>query len=201
MKNNKLHFKAFTLVEVLVSITIFSIMVISIIWIYIVSTDITMKSDINRMMQENIKNVTNTIAEDVRKNGIKWVAPTGDPSCIYSLFPENYKTGTKLCTKSLNEYYLAFENTTNPWNYIRATDIANQCSWIDKHCVIYSLGKWPLTNSFVSVKELNFYYSKDYIPKVTMNIVIQPAMKKWVKSNLIEESELIFQTTVSERPF
>ena len=96
------------------SITIFSIMVISIIWIYIVSTDITMKSDINRMMQENIKNVTNTIAEDVRKNGIKWVAPTGDPSCIYSLFPENYKTGTKLCTKSLNEYYLAFENTTNP---------------------------------------------------------------------------------------
>jgi hypothetical protein len=63
------------------------------------------------------------------------------------------------------------------------------------------LGKWPLTNSFVSVKELNFYYSKDYIPKVTMNIVIQPAMKKWVKSNLIEESELIFQTTVSERPF
>jgi prepilin-type N-terminal cleavage/methylation domain-containing protein len=70
MKKIKLHNQAFTLIEVIVSITIFSIMMISIIWIYITSSDITMKSDINRMMQENLKNVSNTIAEDIRKNGI-----------------------------------------------------------------------------------------------------------------------------------
>jgi prepilin-type N-terminal cleavage/methylation domain-containing protein len=59
---------AFTLIEVLVSITIFSIMMISVISIYIISTDITLKSDINRIMQENLKNVSNKIAEDIRKN-------------------------------------------------------------------------------------------------------------------------------------
>jgi len=36
--------------------------------IYILSTDIAVKSDINRMMQVNLKNVTSTIAEDIRKD-------------------------------------------------------------------------------------------------------------------------------------
>jgi prepilin-type N-terminal cleavage/methylation domain-containing protein len=58
---------AFTLIEVLVSITIFSIMMISILSIYIISSDITLKSDINRIMQENLKNVSSRIAEDIRK--------------------------------------------------------------------------------------------------------------------------------------
>jgi prepilin-type N-terminal cleavage/methylation domain-containing protein len=66
MKKNNIS-KAFTLIEVLVSITIFSIMMISIISIYIISTDITLKSDINRIMQENLKNVSSRIAEDIRK--------------------------------------------------------------------------------------------------------------------------------------
>jgi prepilin-type N-terminal cleavage/methylation domain-containing protein len=59
---------AFTLVEILVSLTIFSIIVTSIIWIYITSSDIIVKSDINRKMQENLKNVSSEIAEDIRKN-------------------------------------------------------------------------------------------------------------------------------------
>jgi prepilin-type N-terminal cleavage/methylation domain-containing protein len=60
--------KAFTLIEVVVSITIFSIVIVSIIWIYITSSDILIKSDINRKMQENIKNVSTEISEDIRKN-------------------------------------------------------------------------------------------------------------------------------------
>jgi Tfp pilus assembly protein PilW len=42
---------------------------ISVMSIYISSTDISLKTDINRAMQENIKNAVETIAEDVRKNG------------------------------------------------------------------------------------------------------------------------------------
>ena len=68
------EFSWFTLVEVLVSITIFSIMMISIMSIYILSTDIAVKSDINRMMQVNLKNVTSTIAEDIRKDWMIWVS-------------------------------------------------------------------------------------------------------------------------------
>jgi len=59
---------AFTLIEILVSLTIFSIILTSIIWIYITSSDIIVKSDINRKMQENLKNVSSEIAEDIRKN-------------------------------------------------------------------------------------------------------------------------------------
>jgi hypothetical protein len=41
---------------------------VSVMMIFINSTDISAKSEINRVMQENIKNVVETIAEDVRKN-------------------------------------------------------------------------------------------------------------------------------------
>ncbi|MGB2110726.1 MAG: PilW family protein [Patescibacteria group bacterium] len=59
--------KAFTVIEVLVAVTILSIIMISVMQIYISSSDISLKTDINRSMQENIKNAIETIAEDIRK--------------------------------------------------------------------------------------------------------------------------------------
>jgi prepilin-type N-terminal cleavage/methylation domain-containing protein len=56
-----IDFKAFTLIEVIVSITIFSIIMISIIAIYILSSDTSAKSDINRAMHENLKSVITEI--------------------------------------------------------------------------------------------------------------------------------------------
>jgi type II secretory pathway pseudopilin PulG len=64
----KKNLLAFTLIEIVVSITIFSMVIVSIIWIYITSSDILLKSDINRKMQENLKNVYTQIAEDIRKD-------------------------------------------------------------------------------------------------------------------------------------
>ena len=195
------NISAFTLVEVLISMAIFSIMSVSIIWIYIISSDITMKSDINRMMQENIKNVVEKIAEDVRKNWIDLeYNPLDSEDCNYN-FTNYYNKSNKLCTKSWNRYLLAHEDSFNPWTFIRVTNVANQCSWIDKHCIIMNKVFEPLTNSFVSIKNLTFHVSKDPIPKVTVNIVMQPSIKKWIKVDLIKESKLIFQTTISERPF
>jgi len=46
---------------------------ISITTIFISSSDISNKAEINRAMQENIKNVIETIAEDIRQNGIESV--------------------------------------------------------------------------------------------------------------------------------
>jgi hypothetical protein len=152
------------------------------------------------MMQENLKNVSNTIAEDIRKNGIMWVSSNAIPTdiCDKNVWSNKYKEWNKLCTNSWNKYYLAKENPLTG-DYIITT--SSECSWITDHCVIASWIKDPLTNSYVSVKELNFYLSKDYVPKVTINIVMQPAVAKWVKLDLIKESKLIFQTTISERPF
>lgn len=189
--------KAFTLVEVLVSITIFSMISISIIWIYITSSDITMKSDINRILHENLKNVSSTIAEDIRKNWIDWVSQSILDTCEFSI-SDNYKIWDKLCTKSWLEYYLAKKDEIS-WVYTRVDK--TECEALKDNCSLYISGMWPLTNSYVAVKDLKFFVSKDFIPKVTMSITIQPATKKWVKAELIKENKLIYQTTISERAF
>jgi len=189
---------AFTLIEVIVSLAIFSIVITSIIWIYITSSDIIVKSDINRKMQENLKNVSNTIAEDIRKNGILWVSNSLIDPCDFTLWSNNYKDGNKLCTKSGNTYYLAKKDILT-WIYTRVNN--NSCWNIADKCVIYNLSKWKLTNSFISIKSLKFYLSNDKIPKVTLSILAQPSIQKGVKIDLIKKSKLIFQTTISERPF
>jgi type II secretory pathway pseudopilin PulG len=190
---------AFTFIEVIVSITIFSIIMISIIAIYILSSDTSAKSDINRAMHENLKSVITEIWEDIIKNWISGVSllPVLDDCNLKST--DNYKKGTKLCLNSWNEYYLA---TKENWVYFRVEE--NSCSGIQDQCYIVKRS-WenisPLTNSLVSIKDLEFFTSSQYINKVTIKIILQPTSKAWVKPNLIAESKLIFQTTISERPF
>ena len=93
MKTNKIS--AFTLIEVLVSLTIFSIVITSIIWIYITSSDIMVKSDINRKMQENLKNVSSIIAEDIRKKWIIWISSSSIDTCNFVQWTNSYKEGDK----------------------------------------------------------------------------------------------------------
>lgn len=199
MKKQNLNYW-FTLVEVLVSITIFSIMFISIIWIYLISTEINMKSDINRVMQENLKNVVSVLSEDIRKDWIKWVSINPNDDCNFDKTTNsNYKIWDKLCSKSNNIYYLAKKDIVL-WKYIRVSD-SSECNKLTDNCVIAMWPEEPLTNSYVSIKELKFYLSDDLVPKVTVNIVLQPSANKWVKPDMIKESNIIFQTTISERLF
>jgi prepilin-type N-terminal cleavage/methylation domain-containing protein len=71
-ENEKMKFKrnAFTLIETIVSITILSIIMVSVLFIFVSSTDMSYKIDINRAMQENIKNIDEQLSEDIRKNGV-----------------------------------------------------------------------------------------------------------------------------------
>ncbi len=195
---NNLKNKAFTLIEIIVSITIFMIVIISITAIFIISSDISKKAEINRNMQENIKSSVETITEDIRKN---WISAISQDIWIYKSISDvsnnsySYWTSLKVLN---NSYYLSeiwWNRISNPV----------ECEYINRHCYIYrkstSFWSWPLTNSLVSVKRLEFYVSNDGTPKVTINITMQPSVKKWIKTNLIKESKIIFQTTVSEKPF
>jgi len=58
------------LIELIVAITIFALIMVSVISVFIFSSSLSQKIEINRVMQENIKNVVETIAEDVRQNKI-----------------------------------------------------------------------------------------------------------------------------------
>ena len=188
---------------------------VSVITIFIFSANLSAKVDINRAMQENIKNAVETIAEDVRKYEIIWVS-NGVNSCT---FPSAWAIATwnKLCIcKERNDtglcidetkYRLKEHNTLN----LKSYNVRDQAFWSIKenndcnniatdHCVLFKDAS-PLTNSFVSFRELNFTISGDQNnqDKVTINFVLQPATKRWVRSDLIKNSELIFQTTISER--
>ena len=71
MKEDKwLYKKAFTLIEVIVSITILSMILVSVFAVFFLASDLSNKADVNRLMQEKIKNIVETISEDVRKNWI-----------------------------------------------------------------------------------------------------------------------------------
>gem|GEM_PF-5854110 len=53
----------------------------------------------------------------------------------------------------------------------------------------------------VSVKDLQFYVSSENVNKATIKIILQPTIKAGVKPDLIKNNKIIFQTTISERPF
>jgi len=84
MKHIKIQKKAaFTLIELIVSMTIFTIIMVSVMSIFIFSSQLSGKIEINRVLQENIKNVVETIAEDVRKNRLVGVSDTLLGTCSF----------------------------------------------------------------------------------------------------------------------
>jgi len=200
MKHIKIQKKAaFTLIELIVSMTIFTIIMVSVMSIFIFSSQLSGKIEINRVLQENIKNVVETIAEDVRKNRLVGVSDTLLGTC--SFLDWGFKLGTKLCTGA-SEYYFAKEDATGTW--IRIEDAAVWCSQMIDQCRIVKkdISSWnisPLSNNFVTFRDFSFALFGGDVPYVTLNFRIQPATWKGVQVNLIEQSELIFQTTISQR--
>jgi|TARA_Y100001960_G_C14608035_1_gene794290 prepilin-type N-terminal cleavage/methylation domain-containing protein len=67
----KINTRAFTLVEMIVSITILSLIMISLIAVYVITSDVALRSEINRAMQENLKTATEQISEDLRNNKLQ----------------------------------------------------------------------------------------------------------------------------------
>lgn len=187
----------FTLIELIVSITIFSIVMVSVMSIFIFSSDLSSKIEINRLMQENTKNVVETISEDIRKNGVVGVSSSVWVSC--SVFSTGVDIWKKLCTNS-GEYFIGkYDDIADVWLWVNpdteCIDIKDQCRLLRDDGVSI----FPLTNSFITFRDIDFYVSWDDIQKVTLHFHAQPSIKKWAKIDLIKENELFFQTTISER--
>lgn len=192
MKKNNFWF---TLIELVVSITILSIIMISVFTIFKLASDLNNKVDISRAMQENTKNIVETLAEDLRKNWSSWV----NNDLIYSdcKLPttSNYLSWNKLCIWD-NSYYLA-KLVWDNWSRI---ENFNDC--INKQCFLV-VNNWnsitQLSNSWVWFKNINFYISNTNSKKIIINFELEPSKTKWINSNLIKENKMIFQTTISER--
>jgi prepilin-type N-terminal cleavage/methylation domain-containing protein len=59
--------KAFTLIELILAITILSIIMLSIFVIYANIIESNKKLELSRILQENARNITETIAREVRE--------------------------------------------------------------------------------------------------------------------------------------
>ena len=189
MKNKK-TLQAFTLVEMLVSMTIFSMIMVSVIMIYAVASDISAKYDITREMRQNIKSVVEDISEEVRKNGIEWVANN-----YWDLYIAWEGSRLKLWT---------IEYRIKKSNYQWVVDNSLDCNNIKNICTIekYNNGGlvWPLSNSKISFTDFSFNVTgKNNIPKVTISFIARAALKNWLRPDLIKNSQIYFQTTFSER--
>jgi len=178
----------FTLVEIMVAITIFMIVMISVMQIFGISMNLTNKVDINRQVQENVKNLTETIKEDIRKNWITWVWTQVDS---YDLNSGNWLKLWDI------KYYLSNDNE----NLVRLFDV-EKCRELKNNCFLVKddwITKSKLTNSWVAFENLDFQVMWDKIKKLAINFVMRPSTKKWINSSLIQNSKLIFQTTISQR--
>ena len=181
---NKIN--AFTLIELMVAITIFMVVMVSVMQIFGISNQLTNKVDINRQVQENIKNLTESISKDIRDYGISWVWIAADS---YDLDKWNW---IKLWN---NRYYISNTDDLN-----RLVDIS-ECSELKNNCFLVK-NDWEasrMTNSWVAFEDLNFTILWEQKKKIVINFTMRPSTKKWINASIIKESKIIFQTTISER--
>jgi hypothetical protein len=152
-------------------------------------------------MQENSKNIIETIAEDIRINGIDWVANWIIDSCNFNTNLGLYKTWNKLCTW-ISSYYLAIKDISGNYIMVDNADLQIKCWDINNECVLVKK-QWSditkLSNSRVRFTNLEFLVSDKYIPKVTIVYEMKPSIKKWVKYETIKNTKLNLQTTLSTR--
>lgn len=197
------HTLAFTLIELIVAITIFAMIMISVMSIFILSSQMSSKIELTRVMQENIKIWFEDIAESVRKNDITSLRDIWDACWSFVSW-----TGTKLCIgdsdngSTYTEYYIA-QKLWWSWNAVTNLD---ECKDIDEtddticRLIKSESGiKTPLSNNLVAYENIEFLVENEKVPRVTIYATVRPAYKKWISPGLIESSRMYIQTTISER--
>jgi len=194
----------FTLVELIVSITIFSIILVAVVSIFLFASQMSTRVELDRTMQENIKNIMEDISEGVRKNTLTWVSSWLDSKCetIEPWVWDSIKQASAVCIWD-SIYTLWYENETGDGSWERSSDIVKDCQDISKVCrlVKKEMGwdYFPLSNSFIAFQDAVFTISNPELPKLTIQLVYRPAAWKWVSAAIIEQRVQSIQTTVSQK--
>lgn len=193
---NKISKKWFTLIEVIVSMTIIWVIMVWIITTFIMVWNLNNKADINRHIQENIRRFTHSVSEDLRVWGISFdtnsslwhIINTG----LFDVWEEIFAWD--------KEYFMAEEwllikvNSSNPDSCINR---------IEKECVlaVRDTTTWNIkrfSDKKVQIKNLKTLISKWQVPKATISFEISPSYKTWLPQDLIINNTIYFQTTLSE---
>lgn len=199
MKKNIIH-TWFTLIELIVAISIFAILMISVLSIFLFSSQMSIRVELNRSMQENIKNVVEDITENIRKWWVAWLKDFWW-TCTW-LSGWNSISSDGLCLESWDEYILwSYDEINDVWTRVDDSEVF--CSDVESECRVlkreWTWDYFPLTNSFIHFQRIEFSLSNEKLPKLTINLSVRPSFRKWIPLEMIENNILHIQTTVSER--
>ncbi|MCH2189274.1 type II secretion system GspH family protein [Candidatus Gracilibacteria bacterium] len=173
----------FTLIEVMVSISIMSVILVAIMTVFFSMNDISHKTELNRQLQGNIKNMLEFMAEDIRVDGI------AENCQVLGADPQEF-----WCSKGGNKYYLARSDGDDTWVPTTGSD----CSDITAQCRLVMNGT-PLSNSFISVQELSFeVLGSDSLARLSVHMTLRPALFQGIQPEEIQRNTLTIQTTLSE---
>lgn len=197
MKYNDKH-SWFTLIEVIIALAIFSIIMVSVMMIFYLASQMSTRVELNRFMQENVKNTFDIIAEDVRTWSLDWVR-WFEAQCDTSHQSKSHI----LCLSSwLQNIEIALWEKTSETDWSLINDVS-ECQDIMSQCYVIkrenSSDWFPLTNSKSHITMLQFEFFNEAHPRISLRLGIRPAVMQWMASNLIEDQEIIVQTTLSER--
>ena len=189
----------FTLIEVIVSITIFSIMMVSVMSIFLFASQMSTRVEINRVMQENLKRVIEDIAENMR---IEWLTGVRDfeGSCKKPDTSNTIVSAIWLCTWS-KKYTLGYKEENGGFSVV--SNIAEQCWGLEDICYILKKSEswdyFPLSNSFIHFENIEFTISNIDTSKLTIQITARPAIRKGLSSEIVKNNYIYIQTTLSQR--
>jgi prepilin-type N-terminal cleavage/methylation domain-containing protein len=196
MKNYIKKSDWFTLIELIVAVTILSVIMLSVFIIYANIIQINKKLELNRILQENTRSMVEWLASEIRW---KWIDYDFYDPAKWLDFSLDYVNWTR---------YLAIKGS---WTYcmLRWWICDPACYTDTKWCY---LGKFStdiaLSDDRVEVKWLKFFISwkpsseatnMDKESKVTLVFDIWIASQKWLTSDQIRASSLHVQTTISEK--
>lgn len=206
MKYNNLQ--AFTLVEILVASTIFSLLLVSVLTVFMLSSSLSSRLELSRNIQENIKIFTEDIAESVRKNDllIHLNATTGLSDCGDVNSSGDY--GHVLCliddSGTKFRYFLGIQEADGDFSPRSPGDCLEIDKTSDVVCRIIrdkDGERVPLSSNMVNVEDLRFQVVRENksVAYVKMVVKIRSSYKAGVRSDLINSTRILLQSSFSER--
>ncbi|EKE30130.1 MAG: hypothetical protein ACD_2C00038G0007 [uncultured bacterium (gcode 4)] len=202
--NPRLRQNWFTLIEMIVAVTILAFVMLSVFEIYSNILQINKKLELNRILQENTRTMIEWLASEIRN---KWID--------YWFY---WAVGTQPLDYSWNwNTMVAINNISDPTKpkvYCMQkvmTSCDASCYTDPRWCYLWELGSdIKLSNNKVEINNLRFYISWKPSKSITnedkewkVNIVfdLRLAPWKWISSAMAKENELHIQTTISEKVY
>lgn len=103
--------QAFTLIELIVAITILAVILLSVFMIYSNILNINKRLELSRMIHENTRRITETLAQDVREKGIDFEYYDGSNN--FKTLDYNGSGALVLAINGGRKYYLMKESTVS----------------------------------------------------------------------------------------